>query len=140
MSKRRVLSIHRLPRPYRVGLTALWLAPSGILLALLMLRWGLTGALFDLRLLLPLALMMLPALYVWQEGVDALPDGIVRRVHWPRYYAYDQLDFWHYDTHPTRQTLTVWDANRRKALECRAAHLTDLPLLLRTLRENLPGR
>ncbi len=140
MHKKHVLSVHRLPRPYRLGLAVLWFAPVIIFFGLLVMRWGLSATLLDLRLLLPLLLMALPAWYVWQEGVDVLPDGIVRRMHIQRYYAYDDLDHWDYDSHPERRTLTVWDAQRRKVLEYRTGHLTDWPALRRALDDHVrPG-
>jgi lysylphosphatidylglycerol synthetase-like protein (DUF2156 family) len=140
MTQAPIISRHRLPRGYRVGLTALWLAPIVILLLTLVLRWREASAWLDIRLLLPLALMALPALYVWQEGVDILPHGIVRRVHVPRYFAFDHLDNWYYDQRPGRRVLTIWDSNQRKVLECRAAHLTDFPLLLRQLKDRVRYR
>ena len=140
MTQAPIISRHRLPRVYRVGLTALWLAPIVILLLTLVLRWRESSAWLDIRLLLPLALMALPALYVWQEGVDILPHGIVRRVYVPRYFAFDHLDNWYYDQRSGRRVLTIWDSNQRKVLECRAAHLTDFPLLLRHLKDRVRYR
>jgi hypothetical protein len=134
-----VLSRHRLPAVYRISLTGLWLAPGLLLLIVLTLRHG-GLALLDMRLLLPLALMTLPALYVWHEGVDVLPGGIVRRVHVPRYYTYQRLETWHFDDRSNRRTLTIWDAHSRKVIEVRASHLTDLPLLLHALKANVRPR
>jgi hypothetical protein len=135
-----VLSRHRLPTRYRVSLAALWLAPIVILLLALIFSRGLSLALIDPRLLLPFGLMALPALYVWQEGVDVLPGGIVARMHLPRYYTYDRLQMWYLDTRPQRRILTVWDTDNRKVLECHAAHLTDLPVLLSVLKRHLRYR
>jgi hypothetical protein len=135
-----VVSRHRLPHGYRVGLTVLWVTPVVLLVATIVLSRGMTVALLDPRLLLPLAIMLLPALYIWQEGVDVLPNGIVSRVHRPRYYPYEQLDNWYYDSRPDRRVLTVWDAQNHKAIECRAGHLTDLPRLLAALKANLRNR
>jgi hypothetical protein len=132
-----VLSRHRLPRVYRVGLTLFWGLPVALLVGLLALRGGLALLLLDLRLTLPLLLLALPALYIWQEGVDVLPQGIVARVHVPRYHDYRLLHTWVFDERPDRHTLTVWDHQQRKILECRAGHLTDLPLLISALRENV---
>lgn len=129
-----VLSRHRLPPPYRLGLAALWLAPVGLLLLALVISRGVSPELLDLRLAAPLGLMALPALYVWQEGVDVLPGGIVARIYWPRYYPYRCLERWYLDDVPGERALTVWDGERRKVLECRAAHLTHLPLLLAALK------
>jgi len=140
MAREPVLSRHRLPRTFRVSLAALWVLPVGLLVGTILLSRGFTVALLDPRLWLPLALMLLPALYVWREGVDVLPSGIVRRVHWPRYYPYEQLDNWYFDKHPDRRMLTVWDGCSRKVLECRAGHLTDLPRLMASLKTNLRDR
>ena len=99
---------------------------------------GRTG--FDLRLLLPLAIMALPALYIWHEGVDVLRDGLLVRLHWPRYYTFDDLDTWYVDTRPNQRRLTIWTHDQRKVLECHTAHLSDAPTLLRTLKTHLRYR
>ena len=139
MARERVLSRHRLPRPYRVGIVLFWLAPIAMLVATLIAGRGLTPELLHPRFLLPLLLMALPAVYIWQEGVDVLPGGIVARVHLPRYHAYADLTMWRYDAQPDRHVLTVWGCEHVKVLECRGGHLTNLPLLLDTLSQNLPG-
>ena len=135
-----VLSRHRLPRVYRVGIAGMWIAPIFMLVAAILVSRGVTAALLDPRFWLPLAIMFIPALYIWHEGVDVLSSGIVSRVHWPRYYAYHQLDNWYFDSRADRRTLTIWDAHNRKVLECRAGHLTDLPKLLTALKSNLRNR
>lgn len=140
MGKEPVLSRHRLPRWYRVSLSMLWIMPILIFTAAILFSQGLTAALLDPRFWLPLAIMFIPALYIWHEGVDVTPSGIVARVHRPRYYSYQQLDNWYYDNRPERRTLTVWDGDNRKVLECRAGHLTDLPKLLAALKSNLRNR
>lgn len=137
MTDRTLISRHRLPQPYRGALAALWLAPSALLLAALVIGHGMTPAMFDPRLLLPLLLLNLPALYFWSEGIDVWDDGIMRCAHLPRYYAYHQLDAWHFDPRPDHRVLTLWDTRHRKVIECRAGHLTDLPLLLAALERNL---
>jgi hypothetical protein len=130
-----VLSRHRLPRFYRVSLTAFWFLPAAIFALVLALRGGLALELLDPRLALPLLVMGLPALYIWQEGVDVLPGGIVARVHLPRYYDYAALQAWSLDGQ--HRTLTLWNYEQQKVLECRAGHLTDLPVLLRALKSNV---
>jgi hypothetical protein len=135
-----VLSRHRLPRFYRVSLTALWLLPGVIFGLVFALRGGLTLELLDPRLALPVLVMVLPALYIWQEGVDVLQGGIIARVHVPRYYDYAVLTAWSFDERPDRHTLTVWDYQQQKVLECRAGHLTDLPLLLVALNSNVSSQ
>lgn len=137
MNERAVLSRHRLQRKYRVALAALWVTPPALLLLTIVWGRGLQPGLLDPRFWLPSLAMLLPALYIWQEGVDVLADGIVARVFWPRYYAYEQLDTWYYDRREARRVLTVWTASRRKALEVRAAHLTDVPLLLDALHSHV---
>ncbi|MEO8607089.1 MAG: hypothetical protein ABI690_04375 [Chloroflexota bacterium] len=135
-----VLSRHRLPRVYRVSIVGFWIAPIFILVTAILVSQGLSAVMLDPRFWLPLAIMVIPALYIWHEGVDVLSSGVVSRVHWPRYYAYHQLDNWYYDSRPDRRTLTIWDAQNRKVLECRAGHLTDLPTLLAALKSNLRNR
>lgn len=138
-----VVSRHRLPRRYRLALAGLWLAPVGLLLAALMLGGRVSPALLDPRLLLPLALMLVPAVYVWQQGVDVLDTGIITRVHWPRYYPDRALDAWHFDGHADRRVLTIWGRTGHttcKVFECRAGHLTDLPALLAALRTRIRPR
>ncbi len=137
-SKPYVISRHRLPRVYRVGLVLGWLLPVLLLSLVLVVRNG--AALLDLRLLGLLVLMTVPALYVWREGIDVLPSGIVRRVHLPRYYSYDTLANWYFDPREARRTLTVWDTKNHKVVEVRAGHLTEMPALLRALKNNVRGR
>jgi len=133
-----IISRHRLPRGYRVGLTVGWLLPIVILGLALLLRHGAT--LLDLRVLGLLALMALPAVYIWHEGIDVLPNGIIRRVHVPRYFPYERLDNWYFDSRETRRTLTVWDVHNRKVMEVRAGHLTEMPALLQALQANVRWR
>lgn len=140
MVKEPVLSRHRLPSIFRVSLAGLWIMPIGIFILAIVFSQGLSATLLDPRFWLPLGVMLIPALYIWHEGVDVLPSGIITRVHWPRYYTYTQLDNWYYDNRPERRTLTVWDGRNRKVLECRAGHLTDLPKLLAALKTNLRNR
>jgi hypothetical protein len=140
MKREPVLSRHRLPRAYRVSLAALWLTPMVIFVLVSIFQWGFTLSLFDPRFIVPLALMAVPALYVWHEGVDVLPSGIVRRIHLPRYYPYTALETWYFDPRADRHTLTIWDAENCKIVECRAGHLTDLPDLLDALKANVRYR
>ncbi|MBL8156226.1 MAG: hypothetical protein JNM70_18750 [Anaerolineae bacterium] len=128
-----VLSRHRLPRPYRIGLAVAWSLPAGLLMGALLAGQGVNAALLDARLLVPLGVMLLPAVYIWQEGVDVLADGLVIRVHWPRRRDYAELARWSLDA----EALTVWDRAQDKALEVHAAHLTDLAGLVRALDEHL---
>jgi hypothetical protein len=132
-----VLSRHRLPRVYRYSIVALWLAPIFVLFLTIIIGRGISSTVLDLRLIIPLTMMALPALYIWQEGVDVLPCGIRARVHVPCFYSYTALDTYSYDRRADRHVLTVWDVNSRKVLECRAGHLTQFPTLLASLKENV---
>jgi len=135
-----IISRHRLPHPYRLSLTILWLAPIFLLLLALLLGGGFSPALIDPRLWFPFVVMAIPAIYIWHEGVDVLKNGIIARVFWPRYYAYATLDNWYYDGRASRRVLTIWACGGRKVLECRAGHLTDLPALLEALKTNVRYR
>jgi hypothetical protein len=132
-AKSAVLSRHRLPRAYRIGLVTVWSLPVCLLVGALLAGRGVNAALLDARLLVPLGVMLLPAVYVWQEGVDVLADGLVIRVHWPRRRDYAELERWSLGA----EALTIWDQAQHKALEVQAAHLTDLPELVRALDEHL---
>jgi hypothetical protein len=125
---------------YRWGLMVLWLLPGILFLLVILINWGFTLAVFDPRFWLPLLLMAVPALYVWREGVDVLPDGLLTHVFWPRYYPYAHLDTWYIDQHPQRHVLTIWDAQHQKVFEARTGHLTDLPLLLAALKSYIRYR
>lgn len=127
-----VVSRHRLPPPYRGALAALWLLPPLLLLFTLALVYGERAFVA----LLPLALMALPALYIWREGVDVLPTGIIRRIHLPtRRYSYAALARFWYDE--ANGVLRVWDNDGEVALECRDGHLTQFELLRAALREQI---
>lgn len=134
---RRVLTRHRLPPPYRLGLTILWAVPLLLFVAVIALKRGIDPALLDPRFLVPALLMIAPALYFWREGIDVLPEGIYRRIHLPQYYPFAAMTRWHYDRRPDRRVLTIWDGQDQKIVECRAGHLTDFPMLLETLEEKL---
>lgn len=135
-----ILSRHRLPRFYRLSLVAGWTALPLLLCMGALLGSGLTISLIDPRFLLPLLFMLLPAIYVWREGIDVLPEGIITRIHLPRYHSYQQLDNWYFDNRPNRHTLTIWNITNHKVVECRAGHLSDLPHLLAALKSNLRPR
>ncbi|GAB4512199.1 MAG: hypothetical protein OHK0046_11350 [Anaerolineae bacterium] len=135
------MSRHRLPSPYRYLLVGLWLAPALLLLIGIFLGRGMSLAFFDPRLLLPVALMALPALYIWQEGVDVLPHGIRRRVHLPRTYTYDELSRWYLGEEVlprmTARVLIIWDQDEARVISTHAAHLTNLPVLVAALSTHL---
>lgn len=129
-----VLSRHRLPRPYRVLLPALALAPLALFFAAALLGVGFSPALLDPRFWGPLLLGLLPACYWWREGVDVLPDGFIRRMQLPRRYRYAELADWQYRS--AERVLTVLDVHGETALECRP-HLTDFPRLLQHIRQHV---
>lgn len=135
-----IISRHRLPHRYRFGLIALWLMPPTLLLLTPLFVRGWDVALLDVRLWALLLMMALPALYVWQEGVDVHPEGITARVFWPRFYPYAHLDTWYYDPRADRRLITVWNAHDQKLLECRAAHLTQPRVLLDALHQHVRNR
>ncbi|MEZ4672331.1 MAG: hypothetical protein R3E39_30865 [Anaerolineae bacterium] len=136
---RAIVSRHRLPRVYRLSLTGLWLLPAVIFLLTFVIG-GLRSGSIDVRLLFLLGVMSLPALYVWHEGVDVLADGLQVRIHGTHYYRFDELDTWYIDTHTSRRRLTIWKRDNCKVLECHPAHLSDMPVLMRTLKEHLRYR
>ncbi|MFN8450170.1 MAG: hypothetical protein U0521_16690 [Anaerolineae bacterium] len=57
---RRVLRRHRLPHPYRLGLTVLWVTPLLLFVGVIALKRGVDLALLDPRFLLPALLMIAP--------------------------------------------------------------------------------
>jgi len=137
MSDDPIITRHRLPPRYRLGLTVMWLAPLLVFLVAIIAKQGINPALIDPRFLLPVLLMIVPAIYFWQEGIDVLPDGIYRRIHVPRYYAFKEMARWHYDRREDRHVLTIWDEQEGKIVECRAGHLTDFPALLEILEDRV---
>jgi hypothetical protein len=132
-----VVSRHRLPAPYRALLVGLWLCPVGLVLVAIIAVHGFTLALFDPRFVLVLLVLALPALYVWQQGVDVTRGGIITRVHWPRHYRYQQLTGWEVEHRRQGRILMIWDAQKRSVLSAHTAHLSDFPILLEALRTNL---
>jgi hypothetical protein len=137
MAHEMIISRHRLPQRYRISLAALWIAPVVLFGLAIFLSRGVTSAFFETPFLLFLAVMLLPAFYIWQEGIDVLSNGIIARMFWPRYYPYSALDNWYFDSRSDSHTLTIWDTNNCKIIECRAGHLTNLSSLLATLKANL---
>lgn len=135
-----ILSRHRLPQPYRGALVALWVLPAGLLYLALIAAHGLTPALINPVLLLALAGMGLPALYVWQEGVDVTQRGLVIRSGGWRRRGYHELDSWYVDTRPPHRIFMVWDANQQRVISCHTAHLTDFATLTRALKQRVRWR
>ncbi len=134
------VSRHRLLPRYRISLVIGWVTPVALLLLTVILSRGLSFHVIDPRFWLPLLIMLLPALYVWREGVDVLPEGLFIRFHWPRYRAFADLDSWHLDSPPEGRLLTIWDQDHHKALEVHTAHLTDCQVFIATLRDYLRYR
>ncbi|MCC6615422.1 MAG: hypothetical protein IT320_18255 [Anaerolineae bacterium] len=124
-----ILSRHRLPQPYRALLTVFWLTPAVLLTLTLIVAHG-RGAV-DARLFAAVVLMLLPAFYIWREGVDATPSSLIRRIHVPQRYRYVVLTRWEYVENTG--VLRVWDKAGHIALECRAAHLTEFASLIERL-------
>jgi hypothetical protein len=141
MNARPVITRHRLPPRYRIGLTVLWVLPLLIFIIAIIAETGINPDLLDPRFLFPALLMIAPALYFWQEGIDVLPDGLYRRIHIPhQFYSFEVMARWHYDRREDRHVLTIWDVQNQKIVECRAGHLTDFPALVEILEERLPLR
>ncbi len=111
--------------------------PSLMLLATLA-GSGLTPALFNPRLWLPLLLLSLPAAWFWQEGVDVCPTGLRRRIHTRRFVPYEEIASWVYDARPDVRVLRLFGDANQVLLECRAAHLTGFERLLEALETHLP--
>jgi hypothetical protein len=132
-----VLSRHRLPHPYRVGLTVMWIVPLLVFIAAMIIGRGVDWALVDPRFVAPALIMIAPALYFWHEGIDVRRGGIYRRIHLPGYYPFSEMARWQYDRREDLRVLTIWDWQGQKIVECRAGHLTDFPALLETLEERL---
>lgn len=135
-----ILSRHRLPHPYRGALVALWVLPAGLLYLTLIAAHGLRAALVHPVLLLTLTGMALPALYVWQEGVDVTEQGLVIRSGGWRRRQYHELDSWYVDTRRNHRIFTVWDDNQQRVISCHTAHLTDFATLARALKARVRWR
>lgn len=128
-----VISRHRLPTPYRVGLSAGWLVPIAIMLLLAIARGGL-AALREPGWI-TCGLLALPALYVWREGVDVLAGGVRVQSHGVRRYPYDELVGWREEG--AGSVLRVWARDGQLAIEARAGHLTHFDALTDAVRANI---
>ncbi len=126
-----VIRRHRLPHPYRVCLTILWMVPLAMFIGVIVIERGVNPALLDPRFVIPALLMTVPAVYFWQEGIDVLPDGLYRRIHLPRYVPFTAMARWQYQ----QRVLIIWDEADEKLVECRAGHLTDFSALVEVLEE-----
>jgi hypothetical protein len=138
ISTRKVLYRHRLPKRYRALLPALVLTPAPIFILAILIGRGWHNALLDPRFWLPLCIALLPAVYWWREGVDVRVNGIVRRIHVPRFYPYTDLASYYHAA--DKGLFIIYDNDGETALECRPAHLTDFPVFLETCRTHLPRR
>ena len=132
-----VLSTHRLPQPYRVLLIVFWLLPVVLIIGAILIAKGMSAAFFDPRFILMLVLLALPALYIWQEGVDVLEEGILTRIYVPRYYSFTALKAWHLGEEAQRCVLTIWDDAEQTVFQCHAAHLTEFNRLKEALQQRV---
>ena len=128
-----VLSRHRLPQPYRSLLALLWVTPTILLGVVLAASHGARA--IDARVLALMVVMLIPGLYVWREGIDTTPNGIICRIHRTRRYRYGMLTDWDY--REKAGVLRVWDETGDLALECYAAHLTAFEALIVTLQTRI---
>jgi hypothetical protein len=135
-----IQSRHRLPEPYRSLIVGLWLTPPTLMLLTLFHLHGLSWAVFHPMTLITGLLMGLPAWYVWNEGVDVTEKSMRIRISGWRVRTFDQLDTWHLDRRTDDVILTVWDCQNHRVLHTHAAHLSDLPVLLRTLKSRVRRR
>lgn len=133
-----VHSRHRLPPFYRRALTICWLLPGLLLILALVYGHGMSVAFFDPRLLLALGIMALPAVYVWQAGIDVTETGVITRMLLPRFYAYATLSNWEIRREAHGQLVAIWGDDRAKIYEAHLAHLTRVSLLVAALRHNVP--
>ncbi len=137
-----ILSRHRLPQPYRTLLVGGWLALPLILVVGIILGAGPSLSVFDPRFLILLALMFLPAYYVWQEGVDVYENGLSARVYVPKHYHYTSLSHWQIKMahHVNARILTIWNDEGHIVLSRHMAHLSDVTRLVDSLRLNVHQR
>ncbi|MFN8531709.1 MAG: hypothetical protein U0670_24145 [Anaerolineae bacterium] len=135
----KVISRHRLPHPYRAALTLLWLTPHGVLTLILALHLRTEperlAALLDVRYWVPFMLTLIPAVYMWREGIDVLHGGLLARIHIPRLYPYERLGSWSNDPHTG--ILTLRDQEARIVFETHAAQLTDIDRLIEALEDHI---
>ena len=126
---------HRLIPPYRAALALMWCIPPVLLTGVLIVRANTVSSLIDPRYWLMLALMLLPALYIWREGIDVLRGGLRVNQHIPHTAPYSTLSGWRCDS--THRILTIWDDRGRIVFEMPAAHLSDVERVEQVLRENV---
>lgn len=136
-----ITSRHRLPDPYRTVLCALWLTPVTLLMLTIIRFNGFSWGLLHPITIGAVGLMCLPAWLVWREGVDVTEKALYIRISGWRQRSFDELDTWTLDNrNPNDPILTVWDNTQHKVIHTHAAHLTDLPLLLRALKSRVRPR
>ena len=139
MSPDEIVSRHRLPAPYRGLLTLLWAAPAALLWSALLLGHGPRLALLDPRLLLLLALALLPASFIWSQGIDARRHSLHLRLAIPRRVPYAQLGTWRLFETPEGRILGLYDPDGAVLVHWHAAHLSHFAELECTLRERVPS-
>ena len=135
-----VISRHRLPEPFRSILAFLWILPICLLSVTLIVQNGFSLNLFHPLMLLTVTAMALPAIYVWNEGVDVTRTGLNIRVQGWRSRTYDQLVCWTLSTYHETRILKIRDAHQQYVLNCHLAHLTDAAQLLRVLKSKVHYR
>ncbi|MEL6271312.1 MAG: hypothetical protein AAFR22_16000 [Chloroflexota bacterium] len=135
-----ILSRHRLPQPYRTAIVVLWVLPSVILFGALLVGNGFTLAVLHPMVLLALVAMAAPALDIWHEGIDVTETGLRIRIGGWRTVPFEHLDTYYLHDYRGGRLLKLWDRHNRRVLTVYAAHLTDLPVLLRTLKARLRWR
>ncbi|MDX2160889.1 MAG: hypothetical protein SF162_06145 [bacterium] len=134
-----MISRHRIPHPLRAALALAWVAPHAVLTVALAAHLrddpARLAGLLDVRYWVPLALLLIPAVYIWREGIDVRRGGVTTRLHVPRTLAYHELRAWRWD----RRTgiVTVWDRHGRTAFETHIAHLTQHERLIAALEQHV---
>jgi len=126
-----ILSRHRLVQPYRLLLTVTWLIPMILLVFLLVLQ---SAAFLNPRLWLLLLMMALPALHIWQQGVDVGQQHLTVRMAIPRHFPYEVLRSWEIFHVPGGRMLQLTDETGEHVLQVYLVHLSDYPLLIDRLK------
>lgn len=135
-----ILSRHRLPTRYRIALVILWCLPICLMWSALLLSHGPTWRLLHPALLMPACVMLVPAVYVWHEGIDITRRGVIVRTHAWRYHAFSQLAAWGIERRAGQRLLSIWDCKGNCVFESHTHHLTHVSQLTDVLRCHLRRR
>ena len=135
LGAKHIISQHRLPQPYRKLLILGWCAPILVLFGSAIIINGQPLALLHPRLLLTLGVMLVPAWYFWQVGLDICRSGVVCRVAVPSYYAYDEIANWWVKKSEEGDILQIYKRGGEVIISYHLAHLSDASVLLRSLRD-----